>query len=221
MSKSDSWSAVFKHLSFIENNAGFNGMATWGVEDVYPWDIPKVNVRKVKYEYGKTGTAVENKAVEIEVPGPVFSLPPAIKIKLYGTRRDASFLFAGELQLLSFKTLIQKLGLRVLLHPHVQKVAKPVLPTLRQWFDKLADKAPSIDLSGAFGLGLGMTPDKGKPYIRLLTNAEMKFKVGGLGDEAFEGAARILQLHEVDLTGGVGGGRSWQLSSLANIPSRF
>lgn len=218
MSDPHSWSGVFKHLTFIDNLSHRNGLTTWKVDDDWPWDFPFLNRRKVVFD-GPGKKDVGGKAWEAVIPGPTLGLPPVISVKIYVQEKtpDVGFLLAGELDL-SFQSLIERFGSNVILNPHVQRIAKPVMGPLREMFDSLARNAPSIGISGALGFSVGVTPDTHKPYIRLLTTAEMKFKTGELGGGVLKGAARIVGLHEVDLTGGAGGGRSWQISSLANIP---
>lgn len=226
MTEARQWRGVLKHLAFLDNLAGQNGLATWGVEDDGWWkfDLPFVNRRNVEYEYGEGGVTTGGSAWEVEVPGPAIGLPPLMEGKLYVQRTtpDVGVLIGGKIEI-SFKTIIERLGVGLIMNSNVQNVLGRHWAKLFPIFDTLAKNAPAIEISGAFGLGAGIaTNNNWTPYVRLLTTAEMNFNPNLFQVVRGGGAvARVIGVHELDMTGGRGGGRSWQISSLANIPSSF
>lgn len=226
MSEAHQWRGVLKHLAFLDDLAGNNGLSTWGVEDEGWWkfDLPFVNRRNVQFQYGEGGVTTGGAAWEGEIPGPAIGLPPGIEVKLYiqESTPDIGVLIGGSLEL-SFQGLIEKLGVGLIMNDRVQRVLGRHWSKLFPLFDRLANNAPSIEISGALGIGAGIAVGNNwTPYVRFLTTAEMNFNPGIFG--AVPGgaaAARVVGVHEIDMTGGRGGGRSWQISSLANIPTQL
>lgn len=226
MSEARQWRGVLKHLSFLDDLSGQNGLATWGVEDHGWWrfDLPFVNRRDVQFQYGDTGTTTGGAAWEGEIPGPAIGLPPLMEVKVYVQEGlpDVGILIGGKLEL-SFQALIERLGTGLIMNERVQRALGDHWAKLFPIFDALSKNAPSIEISGAIGFGAGVALDGSvRPYVRLLTTAEMNFNTGVFGAIPGGGAAaRVIGVHELDMTGGRGGGRSWQISSLANIPDRM
>ncbi|MEM9456874.1 MAG: hypothetical protein AAGF11_22035 [Myxococcota bacterium] len=233
MSNGHTWLGVLAHLACLQDNSGSNGLATWGIDDRLPFDMPFINPRKVEFEYGADGNqgSTGGNAWEGELPGPVLGLPPPVSIKVIAQEGlpDVSLLFAVTAEL-KLDKLFGAIAANIMTCDAVMKALGKHWSRMFPFLVKLEQNFPHFEFVGMLGVSLGMAMDTMTPYVRLLTSYELNLEIGALYSmlgPLGETAARQVSnstgtsVHSLDASLGNLGGRSWQISSFANIPTRM
>ena len=235
MPSAHSWAGVLGHLSFVAGDlSGQNGLGRWGSDLATPIKFPFLNLNNMAFKYSTArqeaaDSALERRgiqpparissggdALEFEIPGVAYGIPAtSVKVYIMGGHPEVGFIVSIE-QEISFEALLRKFCFKAMLNPKIYKVLKRFKSDVVGLLDNLCNHAPSFAIAGGIGMSFGTTGDTQRAFIRFLTNFEMSFKPNIFGMHSQ--GERYAELLNIDSFSLAGSGRSWQISSLANIP---